>query len=85
MDVSSSSENSSIKPMNQRKKKFRNYARKRKKIEVEKYLELIGTKHMHNCTGDSKSRSTAGCIKDRDGIMIFEKDKVLERWTEYVG
>ena len=25
------------------------------------------------------------CIKDKDGNMIFERDKVLNRWAEYIG
>ena len=57
--------------------------------EIEKYMNLNGTKKMHNSikelVGNSKSSTTTGCIKDKQGNMIFERDKVLERWAEYIG
>ena len=34
-------------------------------------------------SGSNKQNS--GCIKAKDGSIIFENDKVLERWTEYIG
>ena len=44
---------------------------------------------MHNCikelVGENKSSTSTGCIKDKQGKMIFEKDKVLERWAEYIS
>ena len=58
--------------------------------EIEKNLKLNGTKKMHQeikeLTGSSKkSSSSGGCIKDKNGKMLFEKDRVLERWAEYIG
>ena len=50
---------------------------------------MNGTKKMHDSikelVGENKSKATTGCIKDKDGKMIFEADKILERWAEYVG
>lgn len=34
-------------------------------------------------TTDQRCCTASGCIKLRDGDVIMEKDKVLERWTEY--
>ena len=57
--------------------------------DIEKYIGVNGTKKMHDSikelVGDNKSKATTGCIKDKDGKMIFEADKILERWAEYVG
>ena len=58
--------------------------------EIEKNLKLNGTKKMHQeikeMVGSSKKKSSSGgCIKDKNGKMLFEKDQVLERWAEYVG
>ena len=57
--------------------------------EIENYLNVNGTKKMHDTikelAGTAKSSSSTGCIKDKDGNMLFERDKVLERWAEYVG
>ena len=35
--------------------------------------------------GKKKSNSSGGCVKDKEGNMIFEKDKILERWSEYIA
>ena len=35
--------------------------------------------------GSKRNNSSGGCIKDKNGKMLFEKDKVLERWAEYIG
>ena len=32
-----------------------------------------------------KSSAPAGCIKSKDGEIIMEKDKIRQRWTEYIG
>ena len=57
--------------------------------EIEKNLKTNGTKKMHQAIKemvDSKrGSSSGGCIKDKNGKMLFEKDKVLERWAEYIG
>ena len=29
--------------------------------------------------------SSSGCIKAKDGTIIMDKDKMLERWSEYIG
>ena len=36
-------------------------------------------------TGNTKTKNSNGCIKDKNGKVIFEKDKALERWSEYIG
>ena len=70
-------------------KKEKDHWYNQKYNDIEKYLNQNGTKKMHNCikelVGENKSKTATGCIKDKDGKMIFEKDKVLERWAEYVG
>ena len=57
--------------------------------DIEHHLNVNGTKKMHDCikeiAGVTKSSSSTGCIKDKNGNMLFEGDKVLERWAEYVG
>ena len=57
--------------------------------EIESHINVNGTKKMHNCikelTGSTRNNSTMGCIKDKDGNMLFENGKVLDRWAEYVG
>ena len=57
---------------------------------IEKNLNLNGTKKMHQeikemVGGGKKSNNNGGCIKDKNGKMLFEKDRVLERWAEYIG
>ncbi|XP_037776725.1 uncharacterized protein LOC119573587 [Penaeus monodon] len=32
-----------------------------------------------------KGCSSTGCIKSKNGEVLMEKDKILERWTEYIG
>ena len=57
--------------------------------EIEENLKLNTTKKMHDnikeLTGKKKGNTRGGCIKDKDGNMIFERDKVLNRWVEYIG
>jgi len=33
----------------------------------------------------TRGSPTSGCIKSKDGDIIMDKDKILERWTEYIG
>ena len=33
---------------------------------------------------DCKGCSSSGCVKPKDGEVITEKEKVLERWVEYI-
>ena len=58
--------------------------------EIENSQKHNGTKKMHSCikeiVGNKKSNNSAGsCIKDKEGKMIFEQEKTLERWSEYIG
>ena len=57
--------------------------------EIEEHLQSNGTKKMHasikELVGKKKSNSSGGCVKDKEGNMIFEKDKILERWSEYIA
>ena len=57
--------------------------------EIEENLKLSATKKMHDnikeLTGKKKGDTGGGCMKDKDGNMIFERDKVLNRWAEYIG
>jgi len=39
---------------------------------------------INELVGKKKSNSSGGCDKDKDGNMIFEKDKILVRWSEYI-
>ena len=32
-----------------------------------------------------KTFSSTGCIKSKEGAIVMEKDKVLQRWTEYIA
>ena len=32
-----------------------------------------------------KGCSSTGCLKSKEGEIITEKEKILERWTEYIG
>jgi hypothetical protein len=53
-------------------------------VRLEKNYEV---KKMHmkirEMTGSSRKREE-GCIRDKDGNVLFDKEDVLERWTEYV-
>ncbi|GFS23979.1 hypothetical protein ElyMa_006991100 [Elysia marginata] len=33
---------------------------------------------------DRKTCSSTGCLKAKNGYIIMEKDKILERWAEYI-
>ena len=47
------------------------------------------TKKIHEdmkiITGNTKSKNYKGCIKDKKGKIIYEKDKALERWSGYIS
>ena len=32
----------------------------------------------------SRTCSSSGCIRAKDGITIMEKEKILERWSQYI-
>ena len=57
--------------------------------EIEAKQNLNGTKKFHDnikeFVGEKKSNSAGGCIKSKEGEMIFEREKVLNRWSEYIG
>ena len=59
-------------------------------VEIEESQKLNATKKMHDSikelAGNKKSSNSGGsCIKDKEGKMIFEREKILERWAEYIG
>ncbi|RUS75926.1 hypothetical protein EGW08_016314 [Elysia chlorotica] len=35
--------------------------------------------------GTTRQNNSTGCIKDKEGNMLFEQDKIKARWVEYVG
>ena len=55
-----------------------------------KYIEEMSDKHqvkqMFNEISQmtQKKKIASGCIKSKDGEVLFETDKILKRWTEYV-
>ena len=54
--------------------------------EIEK-LKNTDTAGMHKKIKEmagQKTCSSTGCIKSKEGTIIMEKDKVLQRWTEYI-
>ena len=54
-------------------------------IETELYKEPKAMyKRIQKITG-RKANSKTGCIKSKDGSTIMEKDKKLERWSEYIS
>ena len=36
-------------------------------------------------TGRKRGNNTTTCIEDKNGDIIMEKDKILSRWSEYIG
>ena len=46
------------------------------------------TKSMHakikEISGRKNACSSSGCIRAKDGTIVIEKDKILERWAEYI-
>ncbi|KAK3784412.1 hypothetical protein RRG08_039413 [Elysia crispata] len=54
-------------------------------IETELYKEPKAMyKRIQEITG-RKASSKTGCVKSKDGSIIMEKDKKLERWSEYIS
>ena len=57
--------------------------------ELEECDRNNATKRMHEeikvITGNRRGNSGSGCIKDKDGNLLFEKDQILNRWSEYAG
>ncbi|GFS23264.1 endonuclease-reverse transcriptase [Elysia marginata] len=54
-------------------------------IEKELYKEPKAMyKRIQEITG-RKASSKSGCIKSKDGSIIMEKDKKVERWSEYIS
>ena len=53
-------------------------------------LKNINTKLMHKKIKELSKNATyascssGGCIKSKDGTVLMEKDKIIERWTEYI-
>ena len=35
-------------------------------------------------TNKSKTNTNMGCIKDRNGNILFDKERIVERWVEYI-
>ena len=54
-----------------------NLKNKNSKLIHKKIKEL--TNHATNTTC-----SSGGCIKSKDGTVLMEKEKIIERWTEYI-
>ena len=46
------------------------------------------TKQMHadikELSGDGRGKAGSGCIKSKNGDLLFEKEQILDRWSEYV-
>ncbi len=40
---------------------------------------------IRDITGRKNTCSSSGCIKANDGTIIMDKEKILERWSEYIG
>ena len=56
--------------------------------EIEDLERQFRTKEMHQkvkqITNKSKTNTNMGCIKDRNGNILFDKEKIAERWVEYI-
>ena len=56
--------------------------------EVEDLERQFRTKEMHQkvkqITNKSKTDTNSGCIKDKYSNILFDKDKIAERWVEYI-
>ena len=54
-------------------------------IEQDQRTEPAGMhRKIKDITGH-RSCSSTGCIKSKEGTVLVEKDKILERWNEYIG
>lgn len=58
-------------------------------VKIEELEKKHYCREMHalakDLSGKQKRNSKAGCIKSKDGTILFEQKKVLERWAEYIG
>jgi len=57
------------------------------RIEELEKEHKIGEMHRHVKVLTDRKRNidtTSGCIRDADGALLFEKDKVASRWVEYI-
>lgn len=56
--------------------------------EIENLEQHFKSKEMHKrvkqLTGKSKSAKGSGCIKNKDGDILFDQDEIAARWVEYV-
>ena len=56
--------------------------------EIEENNKCNGTKKVHadikEVCGTVRKKQSSGCIKSKDGKVIFEKEEVRKRWAEYV-
>lgn len=52
-------------------------------IDWKRQVQKFDNYDIKEITGQRRC-TASGCIKSRDGDVIMEKDKVLERWTEYI-
>ena len=75
-------------------KQIRTKCKEAKEIWLEEQCEEIENSHNQNTADMYKkikdltkksSNPATGCIKAKDGQIIMEKEKILERWSEYIG
>ena len=57
--------------------------------KVEEKQKSNHSKDMHDnvkiITGKQKKKNKTGCIKSKDDKLLFEKDGIKKRWSEYIG
>ena len=41
--------------------------------------------HIRLVTGSKPVSNSTTCIKDKEGNIIMEKEKILSRWYKYIG
>ena len=56
--------------------------------EVEQLEKQYKSREMHNKVKELTSKNTkkkaSGCIKDKNGNILFDQEKVAARWVEYI-
>ena len=56
--------------------------------ELEKLRKANNSRELHKqvkeMTGCKKSHQGTGCIKSRDGNILFEQEEIQKRWVEYI-
>ncbi|KAG1698547.1 Transmembrane protein 185-like [Nymphon striatum] len=56
--------------------------------EIENLEQHFKAKEMHKrvkqLTGKSKTAKGSGCIKNKDGDILFEQEEIAARWVEYI-